>query len=129
MNKIVDKLPENAHIWRETFYVPTEIVIEKPDIYVPKVGRIYRVLRRDIPATEKEQTGIIDNCEVVISTKCIYRYDIYYELWENDGDDGHTDYVFSNKYILVEATNEWKVVTSFDIIDRWRQETTFRSKG
>ncbi len=72
------------------FFVPSEVVIDKPQFVVPKVRRQYKtnlyllegkVVDYDTLKNTPGFKGTHYHAEVVLQ-----------EVWENWGDDGHTDY-------------------------------------
>ena len=83
------------------FFVPTELVVHEPGVVTPKQGRWWEVdlvlycgtyLPRALAETRPlwSQRGISVHAAVV-------------ELWEDWGDDGHTDYELSG-YMLVPSS-------------------------
>lgn len=72
------------------FYLPTEVVVREPQIVVPRVGRYYELdlyVRGDRLLTYEELRELPDfqgtTKEIVV---------FLYEIWDNDGDDGHTEF-------------------------------------
>lgn len=100
--------------YNQTFDIPTQIVITKPGVYVPEQGRCW-------PTHQWEYKGQILNYEELIKATAAdggfqgtanYPQIYLYEVWIDQGDDGHTAYrCVGYMYVVGEQSNPldlWK---------------------
>ncbi len=72
------------------WYLPTEVVVHKPEIVSPSVARIYKTplyLKRG-KIIDYEELRKTDGFQGTYKEDPIYLV----EIWEDAGDDGHTEY-------------------------------------
>lgn len=80
----------DPHLPQKDFYVPTEIVIDKPGIYAPKAGRKWKTAY-----AKYFHCGQCAFMEVRLGkAKSSYDRNVWLtEVYQNEGDDGHTNMV------------------------------------
>jgi len=72
------------------FWIPTEVVVEKPEFFTPVQGRYYQL---DLYVREKflvsyDELRKMGNFNGVSHETQVHLY----EIWADHGDDGHTEY-------------------------------------
>jgi hypothetical protein len=92
------------------FYLPTETVVTKPELVVPKAARTFNTRYHEYEgkffSTDEVQRR-------VVATGQDYRGSAYYpevvmvEVWEDHGDDGHSEYEhFGYRFVLAAELNK-----------------------
>jgi hypothetical protein len=92
------------------FYLPTEVVVNKPEFVTPAVARVFRTQYHEY---EGKFLSTHELQHRVTATGQDYRGSAYYpevvmvEVWEDRGDDGHTEYEhFGYRFVLASELNK-----------------------